>query len=594
MLNKLLLFSVALFLMVGMSLSGDRYSTVGSKAKDDLGVNRGPNTSFYYTPLILEGQKDGPDYWITPEVAIDGLTGYYDYETNGENKHQINRYSSTIMHAIKMTSTDSTIQSDSRRTVYAFSDDDGTTWSFVSQVPLIRSGFCALDVLSDGSAFISNHNSSPLNSKIYYDLIPGIGSFTEKASPYSFVWPGCATYSNGNKLICGETYRSGAATDTGYVAVYNTTSNTFTNGTNLVSGASSQLNMRWTYAGGPGGKGIYVLDAISDVGGPFGLNRMYIFKTTDNGVTWDAGSVLVAPQIIGSDTIAAFFGLDAIYDAAGNYYVAFNTLDPGNQFASAKMWVTKNGATPVLVAQHSGTNGIPEAANLVVHADAGISTIDHPALSLSADGSWIFVAFSVQYENDTLNNFNKCHIYYSGSQTSTLNFFAPIKVTNSGPGSFDERYPSINRVAPDLGGNQGITLFMLYQKDPQPGSCAFNDLAPVSRSYHVFRKIHQANTPIGIVNIGTEVPGTYALHQNFPNPFNPETKIKFELPKSGNVSLKVFNSIGQQVAVLANNEFTTAGYKEVSFNASNLPSGVYFYSITAGDFSKTLKMVLVK
>jgi hypothetical protein len=175
-----------------------------------------------------------------------------------------------------------------------------------------------------------------------------------------------------------------------------------------------------------------------------------------------------------------------------------------------------------------------------------------------------------------------------------LSFFPPIKVTNSGPGSFDERYPSLNRVAPDLGGSQGITLFMTYQKDPQPGSCAFNDGAPISRSRQIFRKVHQANIPIGIVNIGTEIPAVYALHQNFPNPFNPETKIKFELPKSGNVTLKVFNSLGQQVAVLANNEFTSAGYKEMNFNAVSLPSGVYFYSITAGEFSKTMKMVLVK
>jgi hypothetical protein len=126
-----------------------------------------------------------------------------------------------------------------------------------------------------------------------------------------------------------------------------------------------------------------------------------------------------------------------------NYYVAFNTTAPGRTFASAKMWVSKNGGTPALVAQHSGTNEIPEAAELVLNADAGICTIDHPALAITSDGSTLFVAFSVQYEADTLNGFNKCHIYYSFSPTSTLNFNPPIKVTNSGPNSFDERYPSL-------------------------------------------------------------------------------------------------------------------------------------------------------
>ncbi len=597
MTKRLLIVVCLMLFVVSFGYSGDRYSKVGTKVAFD-GSNTGVKSNVYVNyPIVFEGPKVTGDYWFGPEVPIDGLSGYYDYETNGESKHQIYRSSATIMHAVKMTSTDSANQNTSRRSVYSFSDDDGATWTFITQVPSIRSGFTALECLSDGSALIANHYQpgAVLDGYVSYDVAPGAGSFTGVEVTHPFIWPGLAKYSNGNFMVAGETYTGGAGTDTGAVCVFNPTTHTNGPTTLLFNNAgASQTNMRWTYAAGPGGAGIYVVDAISDVGGNFGLSRIFIFKTTDNGATWDNGSVMYNPTIVGTDTLSPFFGLDAIYDNAGNYYVAFNTNDPTGNFSAGKMWVSKNSGPPVLVAQHSGTNGIPGAANLVLHADAGICTIDHPSLSISADGSTIFCAFSVQYEADTLNGFNKCHIFYSASSTSTLSFFPPVQVTNSGAGSFDERYVSVHEVAPDLGGAMGTTLYMVYQKDVQPGSCSFNDNAPISRSQHVFRKIYNANIPIGIINIGSEIPKTYSLQQNFPNPFNPVTKIRFELPSAGNVTLKVYNSLGQIVNTLVNNEYTSAGIKEVSFNAANMPSGVYFYSLESGNFSQTKKMMLVK
>ena len=85
----------------------------------------------------------------------------------------------------------------------------------------------------------------------------------------------------------------------------------------------------------------------------------------------------------------------------------------------------------------------------------------------------------------------------------------------------------------------------------------------------------------------------FSLAQNFPNPFNPTTKISFSLPSRQNVILKVFNSIGQEVAELVNRELFPGKYT-VDFNASSLSSGVYFYKISAGDFSLTKKMLLLK
>ena len=88
-------------------------------------------------------------------------------------------------------------------------------------------------------------------------------------------------------------------------------------------------------------------------------------------------------------------------------------------------------------------------------------------------------------------------------------------------------------------------------------------------------------------------PVDFSLDQNYPNPFNPSTVIRFALPVAGNVELKVFNPLGEEVATLVN-QFVEAGAHEVAFNAANLPSGMYIYKLSAGSFSSVKKMLLMK
>ncbi len=90
-----------------------------------------------------------------------------------------------------------------------------------------------------------------------------------------------------------------------------------------------------------------------------------------------------------------------------------------------------------------------------------------------------------------------------------------------------------------------------------------------------------------------EIPNYYSLSQNFPNPFNPSTSIKFTMPKGDNVKLVIFDALGREVKTLVN-EFRNQGVYNVSFDASSLSSGVYFYRLEAGDFTDTKKMLLVK
>ena len=99
--------------------------------------------------------------------------------------------------------------------------------------------------------------------------------------------------------------------------------------------------------------------------------------------------------------------------------------------------------------------------------------------------------------------------------------------------------------------------------------------------------------PVGINLISSEIPGEFKLENNYPNPFNPETTIKYQLPKSAFVSIKLYDITGREVSTLVNEQHN-AGYYDYSFNASHLASGVYFYRIQAGEFSDIKRMVLVK
>jgi len=100
------------------------------------------------------------------------------------------------------------------------------------------------------------------------------------------------------------------------------------------------------------------------------------------------------------------------------------------------------------------------------------------------------------------------------------------------------------------------------------------------------------NTPTGL-NSEEALPTEYKLGQNYPNPFNPTTKIAYSLPYSGLTNLTIYNSIGVEVETLVS-EQKTAGNYEITFDGTNLSSGIYFYDLSSGNFRSTKKMILIK
>ena len=119
----------------------------------------------------------------------------------------------------------------------------------------------------------------------------------------------------------------------------------------------------------------------------------------------------------------------------------------------------------------------------------------------------------------------------------------------------------------------------------------FNNYVFVGTAAGLWRR--PLNEITGIEPNGNNIPDKFSLAQNYPNPFNPSTKISYSLPKSEIVSLTIYDDLGKEVKTLVN-EMQNPGAYNIVFDASNLPSGVYYYKLTAGDYSETKKMVLMK
>jgi photosystem II stability/assembly factor-like uncharacterized protein len=109
----------------------------------------------------------------------------------------------------------------------------------------------------------------------------------------------------------------------------------------------------------------------------------------------------------------------------------------------------------------------------------------------------------------------------------------------------------------------------------------------------ILKTVNGGGTSTSVSENGELNPGAFQLSQNYPNPFNPNTFIGYQLPVSGNVTLKVYNLLGEDVAILVN-EYKPAGSYEFEFDASALSSGIYYYRLITESFTETKKMILLR
>jgi hypothetical protein len=157
-----------------------------------------------------------------------------------------------------------------------------------------------------------------------------------------------------------------------------------------------------------------------------------------------------------------------------------------------------------------------------------------------------------------------------------------------------------------IGENGFLSMMPVYRDDPrteidegaEPGDIIDIYVNDVKSKDHIawgeFGEVHQLLLNVNVEN----VPETFHLSRNYPNPFNPFTNIGYQLPSDSHVRLIVYNLLGEQIRILVNEEKNT-GYYSVIWDGKNnqgeiMPSGIYFYQIKTGDYVKTQKMVFLR
>jgi hypothetical protein len=252
-------------------------------------------------------------------------------------------------------------------------------------------------------------------------------------------------------------------------------------------------------------------------------------------------------------------------DSYGNSYVTghFSGL-----VVFGTNYLNSSGYTDIFIAKYDSSG------NCLWAKQYGGSEYDYGGLGISTD------AVGNSYITGSFHG-NSADIIIAKYGTDGNRFW----VVEAGGSLFDEG----QSIATDGYGNIYVTGYFR-------GSVMFDTTQLVSAGgKDIF--ITKINTPVTALEENL-MPSEIQLHQNYPNPFNPSTKIKFEIPDQDRndkalVTLKVYDILGREVATLVNEE-KPAGEYELEFNAANLPSGIYFYQLKAGEFTETKKMVLLR
>jgi photosystem II stability/assembly factor-like uncharacterized protein len=324
----------------------------------------------------------------------------------------------------------------------------------------------------------------------------------------------------------------------------------------------------------------------------------FIYKTTNGGTTWTQVYTLAGGFINAIQMVSTTEGY-AEGDPVGGKWTILKTTDGGNTWARMateptqvgaeagwnnslqiignNMWFGTN-ATKVYRSTDLGltwTSGATTGTvnTYAVHYNtASVGLAGGTAMVLSTNGG---TSYSAVTNPGTAGNING--IEGAGSDWWAIRSGNTIYRSTNGAANWTNAYVSGTAVFQDLD-------FAVTGSNTCPSGWAVGNGGVIAK---------MTGSLVGVSSVSSEVPSSFLLKQNYPNPFNPTTNINFSLPKSGLVTLKVYDMTGKEVAVVLN-EFKNAGTYIVGFSAANLPSGAYFYRLSSGNLVDTKKMILVK
>jgi hypothetical protein len=484
-----------------------------------------------------------------------------------------------------------------RTCLYFGSVDFGVTWFQIGSVPdTSRSGFPAIIGNNVGAAIIANQSGyfgSPIRTGLFIDSDPFEYNFSgyDPGSELATNWPRCIMVPDGNIWIAS------LAGDSLVINSFNPDSAVFL-GWNVDETSTPE---GYTFAVSDNGK-----IGFGYIGGD-GENEgdVIYLETTNGGITWALPiKVFDCPAGQGI-AVGALRGINLSF-CGDNPCLVFETCQQDfSQYGGGYyprlpnqilFWSPEiNGGVAKVIADSSN---VPFAPNY--YSTDIFSPLCRPVISRTSLYEFLFVSFSAATENvyiaaDTLT-------YYAGYWMFSIDGGAqwslPSKFTPDSP-LLDWKYISMPPVLPLIDNFPYVELTMniVLQADSLP---AIPDQLTLSAQYY-----YATSNPLVIdiwdINDDEEIVKSFSLSQNFPNPFNPSTKISWQSPVSSWQSLKIYDVLGNLVSTLVD-EYKPAGVYEIEFDATHIPSGVYFYQLRIQDpeissgeeILQTKKMVLMK
>jgi len=586
-----LLVAFALFTFVSLQAQTNRIAPITVVAGDEMGAVNADVIQGDFNANFSPVETNDLTFDVHPITDI--ATGY-DLQSNASTEEVWFDLNTGFVHSIFTNSQNSGAGWPDRTTLYFFSADAGLNWVQIGPIPPdgSRSGFPAISGNSIGAAVITNHSNTggnPTRTQIFIDDSPAGGNFTtydpgvapDGAVP---IWPRLTVDQNDNVIFASSEFGG----DSAYTNTLDGTGLTFS-GYQVYPGDQAETHGLAVSDGGLVG-----LAYISDAG-TTDRGDVFYKESDDGGLSW-SDPVKVFDATSADTGFGAIRGVSCSFTGENPAVVwedAYQIFSSGNFFPSwpSHIWFWSpnvNGGAAMVLADSSN---VPYAPNIGTN-DVQVP-VCRPVIGRSQVGSYLFVAFDVS-TNDVFPSADST-TYFAGYFTYSMDagntWSTPVKFTPDAP-LRDWRYPSIAPVNPVDQTTSTITVHMVMQGDSIPGSTVNASGMPVGVTAHYYH----FSTTMPLVGVGDDennVPSEFVLEQNYPNPFNPSTTIKYTLAEKSDVSLNVYDILGNEVATLVN-ATQEAGNYEINFNASNLASGLYLYKIKAGNFVSTKKMMLLK
>ena len=485
-----------------------------------------------------------------------------------------------------------------KRSKYYFSSDKGTSWSIITDVPEVKSSFPVITGMSDGTALIANYGidgGGVMRTQVYKDAFTGLGAFTRLDPPNGagYLWP--RVISTSSLLLSNKFLLAVSNSDTTRYNVCTNFSNTPSAWMGWQTIPSEQVEAYALARGTDGRIGIAYLNDNSS--NPANYGDVYFIESTNSGTSFST-PLKIFDANFSTDSLAGFKGISIVY--RNNVpCAAFETVKQdmqGNYFPGApskiRFWSTSlSGTDPNRSIAVADSNRVP------FHPYAGVNDLMaplcRPVIGISSgNNEFIFIVFMAA--SNTVGgtavptSFKDIYITYS-MNAGVLWFCSRLNPTSP---RRDWSYPSISPYNDNYGSDNYANVLAL--KDSIPGTYVNgHENGQSLAEWVLLRTKFTIYDPPGVHNISTEVPRATKLFDNYPNPFNPTTKIKFDISKSSDIKLSVYDISGREVSRIADG-YTKAGTYSVDFDAGNLSSGVYFCRLTTEFITQTIKLMLLK